>query len=119
MVRGHPFGADFGDTYWLAGAEYRWPLWRIDRGFGALPAFVRAISGAVFVDAGNAAIAPRTAAEVVDGTLVGLGAELRATLFLGWTSPLSVRAGWAFGADPAGYAPNDLRSLYLLTGTSF
>ncbi len=34
--------------------DYRFPLARIDRGLGTLPAFARVVHGAVFVDAGHA-----------------------------------------------------------------
>ena len=121
MIRGYPFGADRGDTYWLTGAEYRFPIWRMDRGFGTVPAFFRVLHGAVFVDAGNAFNDVTSAADVFDDALVGVGAELRLDTIVLWSMALDFRLGWAIGlTQPSvAFGVTDPRSVYLQLGGSF
>jgi hypothetical protein len=119
MLRGFPIGADIGDRYWLGSAEYRFPIVRFDRGVGALPVFFRALSGAVFVDSGNAFTRVETAADLVDGSLVGVGAEMRLSVVVGWAVGLTGRLGYAVGLTPGGRGPLDPGSLYLQLGSSF
>ncbi len=119
MVRGYPLGADSGDMYWLTGVEYRAPLWRIERGWGTFPVYLRTLSGAVFVDAGNAFTTIDTWKDAFDGSLVGVGAEIRLSAVALWGLPITARAGYSVGLTPGGYGPTDTRTLYLLTGTSF
>ncbi len=113
-IRGYPTGADRGDTYWAAGAEYRLPLWRIDRGFGTFPAFLRALSGSVFLEAGNAFDKVSTFTDVFKGTLAGAGAEIRLSTIIGWGGSLDLRLGYAAGLTPGGYLPTEPRSVYFL-----
>jgi len=94
-----------GDMYWLAGMEYRFPLFRIDRGWGVLPAFLRALSANVFIDAGSAFTEVEGVEDVFDGTLVGIGAELRMSTFLVWGYGVTGRAGFATGLMEGGYKP--------------
>jgi hypothetical protein len=121
MIRGYPFGADRGDTYWLAGAEYRFPIFRFDRGFGTVPAFFRALHGAAFVDAGNAFTDVASVVDVFDDALVGVGAELRLDTVILWSTPLDFRLGWAVGLTQPGLAitPTQARSVYLQFGGAF
>lgn len=121
MIRGYPFGADRGDTYWLAAAEYRFPIWRMDRGFGTVPAFFRVLHAAVFVDAGNAFNDVEDFVDVFDDSLVGVGAELRLDTVVLWAMSLDFRLGWAVGLTQPGVAflPNDPRSVYLQIGGSY
>jgi hypothetical protein len=119
MVRGYPFGADRGDNYWLLAAEYRLPLYRFDLGIQALPVFVRALHGAVFVDAGNAFNRPETPLDVFEGALVSVGAELRLDLVVGWAGGLNLRAGYAAGLTGNAFGPADPRSVYFQAGSSF
>jgi hypothetical protein len=119
MLRGHETGSDAGDVYWLAGAEYRLPLAHINRGIGVLPIYFRNLTGAVFCDSGNAFETLTGPEDVVDGTLAGVGAEVRLSMILGWGAPVTLRGGYAFGLDPTGVAWNSPQALYLLGGTSF
>ncbi len=131
MIRGYATGVDVGDMYWLASAEYRMPLLRVDRGWGVIPAFVRYVSAAAFVDTGNAFVEFQGIPDAVDGTLFGVGAEVRASALVGWSVPLTMRFGCAVGltgdgaitlkpsSDPAtGPWPNGA-PCYVLGGTSF
>lgn len=115
-VRGYPFSADAGNSYYLASAEYRFPLVVFDWGLPALPLFVRDLHGAVFADVGNAFD------DVIDAgqPLVGVGAELRLSFILGWAAGLQARGGYAVGlTGDGGYGPADLGAWYLRIGTSF
>jgi Tol biopolymer transport system component len=116
-LRGFPFGAAFGDGYYLGSAEYRLPLWWIDRGVGLVPAFARHLSAAAFVDAGNAFT--ELSPDVLPGTLIGAGAELRASFILGWALPLTVRVGYGAAVRGDGFAPGDLGGLYAWLGGTF
>jgi hypothetical protein len=130
MVRGYATGVDIGDMYWLASAEYRLPIVRIDRGWGVIPAFLRYVSAAAFVDTGNAFVEFQGLPDAVDGTLFGAGAEVRASALVGWSLPITMRAGCAVGltgegaisAKPLdgedGPYPNGF-PCYLQGGTSF
>lgn len=108
MLRGYPLGSDFGDLYWIGGAEYRLPLAQIQRGFGTIPAFFRNVSAAGFVDVGNAFNNPSSALgrpasgrELLDAAvaqpLVGVGAELSIRATLGWAVGLTGRFGYGVG----------------------
>jgi hypothetical protein len=119
MIRGYPFGADRGDNYWLAAAEYRFPIWRMDRGIGTLPAFFRVLHGAVFVDAGNAFNQVVNFVDVFDDTLVGVGAELRLSTVLWWSGSLDMRLGYGVGLTGPAIGPTDPRSVYFQLGGAF
>lgn len=116
-LRGFPFATSQGANYYLGSAEYRLPLWWIDRGFGTIPAFGRYLSAAVFVDAGQAFDDP-TALDVSQ-TLVGTGAELRGSVIVGWGIPITGRVGYAFAVNGSGYALGNPQGLYAWLGTSF
>ncbi len=122
-LRGFPVATVYGDWYYLASVEYRLPLLRIDRGAGTLPFFVRTLHAAVFSDLGNAFDSLPQAgdemAQVLTDTLVGLGAELRLGVVLGWGWGFTGRLGYAFALLGDGYSPGDLGGLYAQMGTSF
>lgn len=119
MLRGYAYGADAGDMFWLGSAEYRFPIVRIDRGVGTVPFFARYLAGAVFVDAGNAFNQLETWQDAVEDPLVGVGAELKGTAIVGWSSGLTMRLGYAYALTDGGYPAADLRNVYLQFGTSF
>lgn len=129
MLRGYPFASDFGDMYWLAGLEYRFPLLRIHRGFGTLPAYLRHLSGAVYVDAGNAfnspaptlgTLTPDALLEAATADpLVGIGAEVTLSTFLLWGLGIDGRLGYGVGLTDGGYRPGDPRAWYFHLGGSF
>jgi len=123
MVRGYPQGASTGDNYWLAGLEYRLPLWRVDHGLPALPAFLRTIQLAGYVDVGNAFTGWNDVDDALGDTLVGVGAELQVATVLAWGSNVSGRVGYATGLTGNGYRPEDGvpmgRQFYFEFGGSF
>ncbi len=123
-VRGFPVGAAYGDLYYLASLEYRAPIWRIDRGWNTWPIFLRTLHGAVYCDAGYAFDAfpgdGAALASTLGDTLVGVGAELRLDLVLGWGLGLTTRVGYGFGVNGQyAYAPGSLEGLYAQLGSSF
>ncbi len=121
MVRGYDFGADIGDMYWIGGAEYRFPVWRIDRGVGTVPFFARYASASLFVDAGNAFTTLSDVPDAFDDALVGTGAELTLATAIGYRTGFNGTVGWAIGLTPGG---NQLRedftdTFYARLGGSF
>jgi Tol biopolymer transport system component len=105
MIRGYDLGADVGDLYWLGSVEYRLPLYRHDRGLGTWPIFFRAASLQTFVDAGNALSRPQAWSDLGRGSLVGVGAEIRASAVLWYGVPASLRFGFAAGLTDGGRTP--------------
>jgi WD40 repeat protein len=53
-VRGYETSSRFGRYAWSASAEYRFPLWLVNRGLGAWPLHLDRAVGSLFFDAGNA-----------------------------------------------------------------
>ena len=119
MLRGYGNATDLGDMYYLASAEYRFPIARFYRGIGLLPLKFQQLSGAVFVDAGNAFSSFEDPAIMAADTRVGVGAELRLSMIVAWGVGAYFRAGYAVGLTNDGYAPTDLRTFYLQFGPSF
>jgi hypothetical protein len=115
-LRGWPLAAVSGDWYFLSSAEYRFPLWRIDRGTGTIPVFLRSLHGAVFADIGNAFDDPATAGL----PLLGIGSELRLTSILLWGLPVQFRVGYGVAVFPTGgIGPTSPQAWYFRAGTSF
>lgn len=118
-LRGFPFFAFGGERMMLGSAELRFPLWRVQRGVGTGPIYLRTLHGAVFADSGlawNGDARPTT-----DQFHTGVGGELRADTIWFYYFPITIRMGYAFALndDPAGYAPGDPYGLILTLGTSF
>jgi hypothetical protein len=53
-LRGYPVGRFRGRRLMLGQAEYRFPLYVVDRGISTLPVFLRSLGGAFGLDAGGA-----------------------------------------------------------------
>lgn len=122
MLRGYALGSDIGDRYWLTSLEYRFPILQVQRGVDTLPVYWRNISGAVFVDAGNAFTEVTEPGDAFDGSLVGVGAELTTRWALGWGSYVTARMGYGVGLTPTErgrYLPTDPRAFYFQLGGSF
>ena len=93
-----------GDGLAAAYAEYRFPLWHVQRGLFSWPLFFEHLHAAVFADAGNTlTLSPSADAKAVDSTAsqfirhlwVSAGAEVRLDLSLAWEVPLTLRVGLA------------------------
>jgi hypothetical protein len=116
-LRGFYPASDAGEWYWLGSAEYRLPIWRIERGWGTLPLWLQGVSGALFTDAGNAF--DDTSEAGLSQSLVGVGAELRASFLFGYAWGMYGRLGYAFAALGDGIPLGSTDGLYLSLGSSF
>lgn len=86
-------------------AEYRLPLWHIERGLWTLPFFVERLHGALYFDGGNTfgdgsdtglPSVSRSAWRALSRARGSVGAEVRVDLSLGWAFPLTSRIGIAW-----------------------
>jgi Tol biopolymer transport system component len=98
FLRGYPAGSLVGDQYHLVSAEYRAPLLVIERSYATFPVYVRRVSGAAFVDAGNAFYGTFRASDLK----VGVGGELRLEMHLAYYLPTEVQLGVARGLTAGG-----------------
>ena len=85
-----------------AGRTRSWPIsttacrfWRVQRGLGTWPVFVRSVHGAVFADAGQAWSREFHSRDV----RLSFGIELSADTVLGYGLPVTLTAGAAWRHD--------------------
>ena len=109
-LRGYETSRFLGQRILLGSAEYRFPVWKMERGMGTLPVFFNQVHGALFADCGDTFDEGFDA----DRLKVGLGAELRFDLTLLYAMRLTGRLGLAWGKDEWG-----ITALYAELGTSF
>ena len=98
LLRGFDVDTIIGSRVAVANLDYRFPLWRAQRGVGTIPMFIRTIHGAVFGDAGNAWDDVFRWEDV----RVSTGGELSLDTVLGFGFPVSFAAGVAWRHDPVG-----------------
>jgi hypothetical protein len=115
LLRGFPSGQFAGSRVALANAEYRVPLFRIERGYGTWPLFVRTMHATGFFDTGTA-----WTAEVpgVSSWARSWGAELSVDVVAGFMLPLTLTAGAARGTDGSGHVPS-ATAYYVRLGHGF
>ena len=120
-VRGFQRGVRRGTRAWTASAEYRVPLYWIDRGFRLWPFYLDRLSGALFADAGNAtcdeplrSAACGAAGDPTPQPVAAIGAEVGLSLDVFYRITLHARAG--VGMPVAG--PGSARAYFRL-GPSF
>ena len=99
-LRGYPAFSIVGDRFELLQTEYRFPLTRVLRGPGTVPAFFDRMYGLLFFDFGDAYFGPLD----FDGFRKGVGAEILMDFTLGYVQPYSLRVGFAYGLDQGGGA---------------
>ncbi|HEX5036776.1 MAG TPA: hypothetical protein VFX30_06425 [bacterium] len=87
-LRGLPLATFARDRAWVASAEYRLPLFRLERGAGTMPLALNSAHLAFFTDVGDAFNNPSFR------PLVGLGAEIRGDFIIGYHLPLMGRLGY-------------------------
>jgi hypothetical protein len=97
LLRGFARDRAEGTRAAVINADYRLPLARIDRGVGTIPVFVRALHGAVFVDAGHA----WTGAARWRDRRLAAGLELSLDTVLAFMAPVTFSAGAAWTDDGA------------------
>lgn len=116
-VRGYASARRSGRYAWSASAEYRFPLLLVNRGPGLFPLHLDWISGAVFVDGGNAwgpELGIRGYQNPRKDPLASVGGELTARIMPFWAGNLEVRFGIA-----AGLLEGQGTTAYLRLGPSF
>jgi hypothetical protein len=115
-VRGYPAGFLVANAMWSARAEMRLPIARISRGLGALPFYLRRLSGSWFIDSVGAAIR-------VDGLgspqLLSTGAELSSDITLFSFVPIRIRTGVGVPLKALGPVSRGEARFYVTAGTSF
>jgi hypothetical protein len=101
VLRGYPAFSFAGSQYHLFNAEYRFPIFNLDRGLSTMPFFLHRVSGNVFADYGGAF-------NELDPDRwwtqfhLGVGAELWLDLTVGYVLAANMRVGHARGvADSA------------------
>ena len=117
-VRGYFEGRRTGRYAWSVSGEYRFPLLNIHQGISLLPVHVDRVSGALFVDAGNAwgGVGP------VDGSppdprpnaVASVGAELQTSVTALFSTRMFFRLGAALRLNSGTGSP-----FYLRLGTAF
>jgi hypothetical protein len=98
FLRGFVSGAFSGNEFQYAAVDYRFPLWRIRRGYQTWPVYLDDLVGTVFVNAGYAA---DDFHPVTHGGL-GVGAEVALTATLAYYQPLTLTLGYASGFGEGG-----------------
>jgi len=78
--------------------DYRFPLARVERGYGVWPLFLRSVHGAFFADAGHAWDGPFRLAEARRA----VGAELSLDVVAGFFAPVTMTGGVAWRKDGTG-----------------
>jgi len=115
-VRGYPAGFVAASALWGARSELRLPIARVSRGLGALPLYLRGLSGSWFID--SAAAASR-ADRLGSPQLLSTGAELSSDVTLFSFVPLRVRTGVGVPLKSLGPVTRGDARLYVTAGTSF
>jgi outer membrane protein assembly factor BamA len=95
LLRGFDEDAVVGTRAAVVNTDYRFPLWRIGRGLGTVPLFLRTLHGAVFFDAGHA----WTDDVRWSDARSSLGGELSIDTVVGFALPLTFTAGAAVRFD--------------------
>jgi hypothetical protein len=113
MVRGFQDEVAAGNRIASATVEWRQPLWRIERGFGTWPIFLRTVHAAVFADAGQAWTGEFSA----DRLKASVGAEGSVDTVVGFSLPLTFTAGVARTHD--GATGHGATGFYVRIGPSF
>jgi hypothetical protein len=87
-LRGLPLATFSRDRAWVASAEYRMPLFRLQRGLGTWPFALNSAHLAFFTDIGDAFNNPAFK------PMLGIGAEIRGDFILAYHLPVMGRLGY-------------------------
>lgn len=112
-LRGYPEGRPdlFGRRMRLGSLEYRFPVWRLERGsMVPIPIALHQLHGAVFVDSGKVWFDSEGASDY----RTGAGFEIKADVGLLYSGRVMLRFGYAHGFDEGG---DD--ELYARVGAAF
>ncbi|HJL14599.1 MAG TPA: hypothetical protein RMH99_03015 [Sandaracinaceae bacterium LLY-WYZ-13_1] len=97
-LRGYPAFDRSGTQYHLVQAEYRFPIWRINRGVLTLPVYLNRLSATVFADVGDAFYDRFD----IERFRVGVSAELLLDFTIGYLLAFTLRVGYARGLMEGG-----------------
>lgn len=124
-LRGLPLATFSRDRAWVASAEYRFPLFRLQRGLGTLPISLNSGHFALFGDLGDAF----NRGDLSLRPLLGVGGEFRGDFIVGYHVPVTGRLGYGviltnrsrIAGTKDALTGNDARNgvLVLELGTSF
>ncbi|MGA8892694.1 MAG: BamA/TamA family outer membrane protein [Anaeromyxobacteraceae bacterium] len=92
QLRGYPSGAFQGSRLLSGTLELRFPIFAPQWGWSTWPAFLRRVSGGVFMDAGNAWV-PIEGIPWWERIRFSVGAEVSVELVLGFYLPVTLRVG--------------------------
>ena len=97
-LRGYSPAGRTGLRFQMVQLEYRFPLFRIQRGLETLPIYLNRVHALVFTDYGDAY------SERIDLRTfrLGVGAEIYLDFTVGHTLPFTLRAGFAYGVHEGG-----------------
>jgi Tol biopolymer transport system component len=96
LMRGTDEGDVLGEQAAVLNVDYRFPLWRIERGLGTLPAFFRTVHAAAFVDVGHAWSDRFDVGDVSRAA----GLELSLDTVIGYNLPLTFSGGVSWYSIP-------------------
>jgi Tol biopolymer transport system component len=114
LLRGFPDATFAGTRVALANAEYRFPIYRLQRGFGTWPILFHTFHGAVFGDAGETWSTAFHASDLK----TSIGVEASSDVVVAYFAPITIAAGAALGHDRSGLV-RDRATLYVRIGKSF
>jgi hypothetical protein len=115
-VRGYPPGFVAANALWSARGEMRMPIVRVSRGLGALPFYLRALSGSWFIDSlGAASHVDRLGSP----QLLSTGAELWSDIALFSFVPIRIRTGVGVPLKGLGPVSRGQARFYVTAGTLF
>ena len=115
-VRGYPPGFVAASALWSARAEMRLPIARVSRGLGALPLYLRGLSGSWFIDSVGAA---SRVDRLGSPQLLSTGAELSSDITLFSFLPIRIRTGVGVPLKSLGPVSRGDARFYVTAGTSF
>jgi hypothetical protein len=114
LLRGFPDATFAGTRVVLANAEYRFPVYRLERGFGTWPIFFHTFHGSAFADAGETWSADFR----LRNLKTSFGLEASVDIVAAYFAQLTITAGAALGHDRSG-AVRDASTLYVRVGKAF
>jgi hypothetical protein len=115
-VRGYPPGFVAAPALWSARTEIRVPIARVSRGVGALPIYLRRLSGSWFIDSVGAASGVD---RLGSPQLVSTGAELSSDITLFSFFPFRIRTGVGVPLKTLGPVSRGEARFYVTAGASF
>jgi hypothetical protein len=115
VVRGYPAGFVAASAVWSAQTEVRFPIARISRGLGALPLYLRGLSGSWFADSAGVA---RRADQLGSPQLLSTGVELSSDMAF-FSAPVRIRTGIGVPLKAVGPVTRGEARFYITAGMSF